>query len=56
VQWQGKADVPAAVATWQKLLDTNPTYENRDKVKSLIAEAQEHSDLATGNRAAKSAK
>jgi cytochrome c-type biogenesis protein CcmH/NrfG len=48
VQWQGKADVPGAVATWQKLLDTNPAYENRDKVKSLIAEAQKHGSPATG--------
>lgn len=40
VKWQGKKDGPGAVAAWQKLLDTNPTYPNKDAVAQLIAQAQ----------------
>ena len=39
VEWQGKKDVNGAVATWQKLLDTNPNYEAKDKVMQIIAQA-----------------
>jgi len=51
VKWQGKMDVQGAVASWQKLLATNPKYENRDKVEQLIAEAQKHSDVKAGTKA-----
>jgi len=40
VKWQGKKDAKGAVAAWQKLLDTNPGYSNKDKVQQLIAQAQ----------------
>jgi tetratricopeptide (TPR) repeat protein len=40
VKWQGKKDEQGAIAAWQKLLDTNPNYENREKVLQLIAQAQ----------------
>jgi len=42
VQWQGKMDINAAMATWKKLLDTNPNYEGKDKVMELMAQAQQH--------------
>jgi cytochrome c-type biogenesis protein CcmH/NrfG len=45
VQWQGKMDIDKAVATWRKLLDTNPNYEAKDKVEELIAQAQKHSGV-----------
>lgn len=48
VKWQGKMDVNGAVAVWQKLLDTNPTYEGRDKVQQLIAQAKKHSGMKPG--------
>jgi cytochrome c-type biogenesis protein CcmH/NrfG len=51
VQWQGKMDIKAAVATWQKLLDTNPNYENKDKVRQLIAEAEKHTSVKPGTPA-----
>lgn len=41
VKWQGKKDGPGAVAAWQKLLDTNPSYPNKDGVLQLIAQAQQ---------------
>ena len=52
VKWQGKMDVNGAVAAWQKLLDTNPNYENRPKVLELIAQAKKHSNLKPGTSAA----
>ena len=51
VQWQGKMDSAAAIATWQKLLDTNPNYEGKDKVLQLIAQAQKHSAIKPGTQA-----
>ena len=51
VQWQGKMDIKSAVNSWQKLLDTNPNYENRDKVQQLIAEAEKHSNIKPGTPA-----
>ena len=41
VKWQGKKDGPGAVAAWQKLLDTNPSYPNKDNVLQLIAQAKQ---------------
>ena len=51
VEWQGKMDIDKAVATWQKLLDTNPNYESKDKVLKLIAQAKKHSDVKPGTPA-----
>jgi cytochrome c-type biogenesis protein CcmH/NrfG len=51
VKWQGKMDVAGAVAAWQKLLDSNPNYENKDKVVELIAQAQKHASVTPGTPA-----
>ena len=51
VEWQGKMDIDNAVATWQKLLDTNPNYENKDKVLELMAQAKKHSGVKPGTAA-----
>ena len=40
VLWKGKHDVAGATAAWQKLLATNPNYENKEKVQQLIADAR----------------
>jgi cytochrome c-type biogenesis protein CcmH/NrfG len=42
VKWQGKKDAQGAIAAWQKLLDTNPSYANKENVLQLIAQAQSH--------------
>ncbi len=42
VKWQGKKDPKGAVEAWQKLLQTNPNYPDKDKVQTLIAQAKEH--------------
>jgi cytochrome c-type biogenesis protein CcmH/NrfG len=51
VEWQGKMDIKSAVETWQKLLETNPNYENKEKVQQLIAEAQKHAGIKPGTQA-----
>ena len=40
VKWQGKKDAQGAVAAWQKLLDNNPGYQNKDQVLQLISQVQ----------------
>jgi len=51
VEWQGKMDIDKAVATWQKLLDTNPNYEAKDKELDLMAQAKKHSGVKPGTPA-----
>jgi cytochrome c-type biogenesis protein CcmH/NrfG len=51
VEWQGKMNIDKAVATWQRLLDTNPNYEAKDKVLQLIAQAKKHSGVQSGTAA-----
>jgi tetratricopeptide (TPR) repeat protein len=43
--------IDKAVATWQKLLDTNPNYEAKDKVLELMAQAKKHSGVKPGTPA-----
>jgi tetratricopeptide (TPR) repeat protein len=42
VKWQGKKDAAGALADWEKLLKSNPSYEGRDKVEQMIAEVKQH--------------
>ena len=51
VEWQGKMDINQALATWQKLLDTNPNYEGKDKVLELMAQAKRHAGVKPGTPA-----
>ena len=51
VEWQGKMDIDKATAAWQKLLDTNPNYEGKDKVLELMAQAKKHSGVKSGTLA-----
>jgi cytochrome c-type biogenesis protein CcmH/NrfG len=51
VKWQGKMDIPGAVAAWEKLLAANPDYEGKEKVKELIAQAKKHAGVKPGTQA-----
>jgi cytochrome c-type biogenesis protein CcmH/NrfG len=51
VEWQGKMDIEKATAIWQKLLDTNPNYEGKDKVLELMAQAKKHTGVKPGTPA-----
>jgi tetratricopeptide (TPR) repeat protein len=45
VKWKGKHDAAGAIAEWQKLLATNPRFDNRSRVEELLAEAKASSEL-----------
>jgi len=51
VLWQGKMDADAALATWQKLVGTNPNYEGKAKVVELMAQVKKHSGIKPGTQA-----
>ena len=42
VKWQGKKDPKGAVVIWEKLLQTNPDYPQKDQVQMLIERAKMH--------------
>jgi cytochrome c-type biogenesis protein CcmH/NrfG len=47
VRWQGKKDPKGAVVAWEKLLETNPNYAQKDQVQMLIGRAKMHGANAT---------
>jgi cytochrome c-type biogenesis protein CcmH/NrfG len=53
IKWQAKMDIEGAVAAWQRLLDTNPNYEQAPQVKQMIAQARQHSNMKPGTKAKK---
>ncbi|MGA2856493.1 MAG: tetratricopeptide repeat protein [Candidatus Sulfotelmatobacter sp.] len=55
VKWQDKMDMNGAIAAWKRLLETNPNYPNRDRVQSLIAQAQQHQTIKPGTKTDKPA-
>jgi len=55
VQWQGKGDAKAAVASWQQLLKAVPDYPDRAKVEQLIEKARAHTNMAPGTKTNKPA-
>jgi tetratricopeptide (TPR) repeat protein len=40
VKWKGKKDAAGALADWERLLATDPAYDQKDKVRQMIAEAK----------------
>jgi len=53
IKWQSKMDVEGAVQAWQKLLDTNPSFEQADQVKQMIAQAKQHAGIKPGTKSQK---
>jgi cytochrome c-type biogenesis protein CcmH/NrfG len=47
VKWQGKKDPKGAVVAWEKLLQTNPDYPQKDQVQMLIERAKMHGTNTT---------
>ncbi len=47
VEWQGKKDPKAAIVAWEKLLQTNPDYPQKEQVQMLIERAKMHGASAT---------
>ncbi len=42
VKWQGKKDPKGAIVAWEKLLQTNPDYPQKEQVQMLIERAKMH--------------
>jgi tetratricopeptide (TPR) repeat protein len=42
VKWQGKKDPKGAIVAWEKLLQTNPDYPQKNQVQMLIERAKMH--------------
>lgn len=55
VRWKGKMDVAGAVASWKKLLETNPNYERREEVQTFITQAEKHANIKPGQKTDKPA-
>jgi len=47
VKWQGKKDPKGAVVAWEKLLQSNPDYPQKDQVQMLIERAKMHGTNTT---------
>ena len=46
VRWQGLKDSKGAIDAWQKLLQTNPNYEQKDHVRELMEQAKTHGSMS----------
>ncbi len=55
IRWKGKMDINGAVASWKKLLETNPNYEHRSDVENFIAQAEKHANIKPGQKTNKPA-
>jgi len=55
VRWKGKMDIAGAVASWKKLLQTNPNYERKEEVQAFIAQAEKHANIKPGQKTDKPA-
>ncbi len=53
VKWRGKMDIQGAIADWEKLLQTNPNYPERQQVEELLAQVKQHSNIAPGTKTTK---
>jgi cytochrome c-type biogenesis protein CcmH/NrfG len=45
VKWQAQGNRKAAIAAWQKLLETNPNHPKRAQVEELLTQAKQHSEV-----------
>jgi cytochrome c-type biogenesis protein CcmH/NrfG len=46
IKWQGKNDVPGAVASWERLLKLNPNFPQKAVIEHMIARAQQQKNTA----------
>jgi tetratricopeptide (TPR) repeat protein len=42
VKWKGKTDAAGAIAAWEKLLATDPNYQQKKQVEQMLDEARNH--------------
>lgn len=42
VKWKGKMDAAGAITAWERLLKTDPTYEQKAQVEEMLATVKKH--------------
>jgi cytochrome c-type biogenesis protein CcmH/NrfG len=55
LEWQLNGDTKGAIASWEKLVKTNPNHPQVEEVKKMITRAKEHSKVAPGTKTDKPA-
>jgi cytochrome c-type biogenesis protein CcmH/NrfG len=55
LKWQVRGDVKGAIASWEKLVKTNPNHPQVEQVKKMIARAKEHEKMPAGTKTDKPA-
>jgi cytochrome c-type biogenesis protein CcmH/NrfG len=55
LKWQVQGDVKGAIASWEKLVKTNPNHPQVEQVKKMIARAKEHEKIPAGTKTDKPA-
>ncbi len=51
VRWKGKKDAVGALADWEKLLKANPSYQGKDQVEKMMAEARQQASAKPESKA-----
>jgi cytochrome c-type biogenesis protein CcmH/NrfG len=55
IKWQVQGDTQGAIASWEKLIKTNPKHPQLDEVRKMIAKAKQHEKVAPGTKTDKPA-
>jgi len=55
LQWYGRSDPKAAVAAWEKFVQTNPNDPRRAQAEQMIARARMHLNIPSGTKTEKPA-
>lgn len=50
VQWKGKKDGVRAAGVWEKLLKTDPNYEQKGQVEQMLAEVKKGTGASDGSK------
>jgi len=50
VKWKARHDSAGAIANWKKLLEANPNYEQRDKVRQMLSDLEKQTTAQTSTK------
>ena len=55
IKWRNKGDAKGAIASWEKLIQTNPKHPQIEQVKKMIEQAKKHEQMPPGAKTEKPA-